>query len=108
MNRNDIYCPITQTNNVNVISKIDTKYIIEKWQNQYSIDVSSEFTGVENIYYCHSTVADFYFFYPFVTGSSKFYQLLQEKYFKKDASILLIHSGGLQGNRSVKPGVLLY
>jgi 1-aminocyclopropane-1-carboxylate deaminase len=37
-----------------------------------------------------------------------FDQLLQEKYFKKDASILLIHSGGLQGNRSVKPGVLLY
>ncbi len=37
-----------------------------------------------------------------------FNQLLQEKYFKKDASILLIHSGGLQGNRSVKPGVLLY
>jgi 2-polyprenyl-3-methyl-5-hydroxy-6-metoxy-1,4-benzoquinol methylase len=80
MNRNDIYCPITQTNNVNVISKIDTKYIIEKWQNQYSIDVSSEFTGVENIYYCHSTVADFYFFYPIVTGSSKFYQILQEKF----------------------------
>jgi 1-aminocyclopropane-1-carboxylate deaminase len=37
-----------------------------------------------------------------------FDQLLQEKYFKKDASILLIHSGGLQGNRSVKPGLLLY
>lgn len=37
-----------------------------------------------------------------------FDQLLKENYFKKDTSILLIHSGGLQGNRSLKSGVLLY
>ena len=34
--------------------------------------------------------------------------LLKEKYFKKDARILIVHSGGLQGNRSLKDGVLLY
>jgi 1-aminocyclopropane-1-carboxylate deaminase len=34
--------------------------------------------------------------------------LLQENYFKKDARILIVHSGGLQGNRSLPEGVLLY
>lgn len=33
-------------------------------------------------------------------------QLIQENYFKKDASILVIHSGGLQGNRSLPAGTL--
>jgi 1-aminocyclopropane-1-carboxylate deaminase len=33
-------------------------------------------------------------------------QLLQENYFEKDASILVIHSGGLQGNRSLPEGSL--
>ena len=33
---------------------------------------------------------------------------IKENYFKNDAKILLVHSGGLQGNRSVKPGVLLF
>jgi 1-aminocyclopropane-1-carboxylate deaminase len=33
-------------------------------------------------------------------------QLLQENYFEKDASILVIHSGGLQGNRSLPVGSL--
>jgi 1-aminocyclopropane-1-carboxylate deaminase len=37
-----------------------------------------------------------------------FEHLLKENYFKNDAKILLVHSGGLQGNRSVKPGVLLF
>ena len=33
-------------------------------------------------------------------------QLIQENYFEKDASILVIHSGGLQGNRSLPEGTL--
>ena len=35
-------------------------------------------------------------------------QLLQENYFEKDASILVIHSGGLQGNRSLPEGTLKF
>ncbi len=35
-------------------------------------------------------------------------KLLKENFFKKDARILLVHSGGLQGNRSLQPGVLIY
>jgi 1-aminocyclopropane-1-carboxylate deaminase len=34
--------------------------------------------------------------------------LLQENYFKAGSKILLIHSGGLQGNRSLPSGTLLY
>jgi 1-aminocyclopropane-1-carboxylate deaminase len=33
-------------------------------------------------------------------------QLIKENYFEKDASILVIHSGGLQGNRSLPEGTL--
>ena len=35
-------------------------------------------------------------------------QLIQENYFEKDASILVIHSGGLQGNRSLPSGTLKF
>ena len=35
-------------------------------------------------------------------------QLIQENYFEKDASILVIHSGGLQGNRSLPAGSLKF
>ena len=35
-------------------------------------------------------------------------QLIQENYFEKDASILVIHSGGLQGNRSLSAGILKF
>lgn len=35
-------------------------------------------------------------------------QLINESYFEKDASILVIHSGGLQGNRSLPVGTLKF
>jgi 1-aminocyclopropane-1-carboxylate deaminase len=35
-------------------------------------------------------------------------QLIQENYFEKNASILVIHSGGLQGNRSLPEGTLKF
>jgi len=35
-------------------------------------------------------------------------QLIQENYFEKDVSILVIHSGGLQGNRSLPVGSLKF
>jgi 1-aminocyclopropane-1-carboxylate deaminase len=37
-----------------------------------------------------------------------FYQMLLKQVFKKDSSILIIHSGGLQGNRSIKNGILAF
>jgi len=36
------------------------------------------------------------------------YDLAEKEYFTKDTNILYIHSGGLQGNRSLKKGTLLY
>jgi 1-aminocyclopropane-1-carboxylate deaminase len=36
------------------------------------------------------------------------YSLLKENYFKAGSKILVIHSGGLQGNRSLPAGTLLY
>lgn len=35
-------------------------------------------------------------------------QLLDQSYFKPDSKILIIHSGGLQGNRSLEKGVLIF
>ena len=36
------------------------------------------------------------------------YDLISKKYFANNSNILFIHSGGLQGNRSLKKGTLLY
>ena len=35
-------------------------------------------------------------------------KLLQQSYFKPNSKILIIHSGGLQGNKSLAPGILKY
>ena len=35
-------------------------------------------------------------------------QMIKENYFEKDKSILVIHSGGLQGNRSLAAGILQF
>ena len=35
-------------------------------------------------------------------------KLLQQNYFKPNSKILIIHSGGLQGNKSLAPGILKY
>jgi 1-aminocyclopropane-1-carboxylate deaminase len=35
-------------------------------------------------------------------------QLINENYFEKDTSILVLHSGGLQGNRSLPVGTLKF
>jgi len=37
-----------------------------------------------------------------------FHQLLQSNYFIKDTKILMVHSGGLQGNQSLAKDVLIY
>lgn len=34
--------------------------------------------------------------------------LIQQQYFKRPANLLIIHSGGLQGNRSLEPGSLIF
>jgi 1-aminocyclopropane-1-carboxylate deaminase len=47
----------------------------------------------------------------FVYTAKTFYatdQLIRSRYFPAGSSILLIHSGGLQGNRSLPPGTLHY
>jgi 1-aminocyclopropane-1-carboxylate deaminase len=36
------------------------------------------------------------------------YQLLQQNYFAPGSTILVIHSGGLQGNRSLPKGTLIF
>jgi len=35
-------------------------------------------------------------------------QLIKENYFKPSSKVLIIHSGGLQGNRSLEEGILLF
>jgi 1-aminocyclopropane-1-carboxylate deaminase len=35
-------------------------------------------------------------------------QLVQQNYFKANSKVLIIHSGGLQGNRSLEKGILLF
>lgn len=51
----------------------------------------------------HGIPTDFVYTGKMIAG---FYTLLQHDYFKNGSNILLIHSGGLQGNRSIQSGKL--
>jgi 1-aminocyclopropane-1-carboxylate deaminase/D-cysteine desulfhydrase-like pyridoxal-dependent ACC family enzyme len=46
--------------------------------------------------------------YNFPTACLNNFFQYKENYFEKDASILVIHSGGLQGNRSLPAGTLKF
>jgi len=57
-----------------------------------------------NLFYSsHQIPTDFVYTGKMIYG---FYQLLTTNFFERDKKILLIHSGGLQGNRSLKNGIL--
>lgn len=53
----------------------------------------------------HAIETDFVYTGKMMLG---FYQLLNNGYFPQESKILIIHSGGLQGNRSLRSGSLIF
>lgn len=67
---------------------------------------STELFGSMNLFYSnHNVPSDFVYTGKLVHA---FYQMLKRGVFSKGEKILLIHSGGLQGNRSLTKGELIF
>ncbi|MFZ9332029.1 MAG: 1-aminocyclopropane-1-carboxylate deaminase/D-cysteine desulfhydrase [Chitinophagaceae bacterium] len=69
----------------------------------YAKSNQSLFDTMNWFYDQHGIPTDFVYTGKMISG---FYSLLQTGYFKSGSKILLIHSGGLQGNRSIEHGKL--
>ena len=92
------------TLNNSLIEKNDQLKIIYDLQfGAYGKANESLFEGMNWFYDQHGIPTDFVYTGKMVNG---FYALLKADYFKPTSRILLIHSGGLQGNRSIQAGKL--
>ncbi len=71
-------CPLTGSDNVIVLETFSTSLLIECYQRDLGLDVSSEFKNVQRLQLCHCPSSDLMFFYPSITGSREFYQKLHD------------------------------
>lgn len=74
----EIKSPITDTNNIEKEREIKSSFIIDEYERQLKIDVSSYFENIEHItlYRCSDT--GYKFFYPRIEADGRFYEQLQE------------------------------
>lgn len=73
---NDIKSPVTGLKNVSKIRDFDKKWLIRKYNEDFSIDVSSLFEDNGNITLYRCDDSDYSFFVPPVMGDSNFYEQL--------------------------------
>ncbi len=69
-------CPLTGSTDVIVLESFSTSLLIECYQRDLGLDVSSEFKNVQRLQLCHCPSSDLMFFYPCITGSPEFYRQL--------------------------------
>jgi 2-polyprenyl-3-methyl-5-hydroxy-6-metoxy-1,4-benzoquinol methylase len=72
-----IISPVTGKNNVEIIDRIDSKLIIEKYQKDYNIDVNPYFIGITKVSICRCKDSMYRFYYPVILGDGHFYEKLQ-------------------------------
>ncbi len=77
-NEKQVICPITLSNNVELIKTFKVKKIINDYKYKLGIEVSDYFNNNNQIhlYKCRDTGLEF--FHPFVVGDGKFYSKLQK------------------------------
>ena len=104
-------------NNFSILDEINT--LVESPEKKYpDFDVLFDFhlggyakkntmlfTTMNRFHSAHQIPTDFVYTGKLVHG---FYQLAKDSFFPKKSKILLIHSGGLQGNRSLTKNELIY
>ncbi|TVQ59879.1 MAG: class I SAM-dependent methyltransferase [Spirulina sp. DLM2.Bin59] len=74
-----INSPLSVNSNVNLIESVSVAKMIDQWQNNYNIDISSELKGISEIHLYECCESKLRFFVPFgLTGSGQFYQQLQQ------------------------------
>lgn len=71
-------CPLSGSFETVLIERILVKDILEIYQRQFEIDVTSEFNDKKEIGFYHSKESDLRFFYPAIAGSEVFYEMLQK------------------------------
>lgn len=70
-------CPLTGSQHIQVLEEVPTSLLVDCYHQNLGINVASEFRGVERLQLCRCLDSHVIFFYPAVTGSSKFYERLQ-------------------------------
>ena len=75
--REKAICPLTGSPNTKLLETFPTSLLIESYQRDLDLDVTSEFQGVKNLQLWQCLDSDLVFFYPTLTGSATFYRQLQ-------------------------------
>lgn len=76
---NNFICPLTgEKDELEIIEEIDSHELISLYKRVRGIDISEEIQ-TEKLIFIKNRKINFYFFYPFVSGSSKFYEELTSK-----------------------------
>lgn len=71
--------PLTESENITLISAISSSQLIHDWKETFQIDVTGEFSGCEEIYLYQCNQTKLLFFEPsFVAGSACLYEQLQK------------------------------
>ena len=79
MGPSSINNPIFKNGEVEILQKIDSKYLIETYKKKFSFDVSYLFENTDSVYLCQCLNTKYQFFYPFsIAGDAKFYEYFQQ------------------------------
>ncbi|MGB0909821.1 MAG: class I SAM-dependent methyltransferase [Nitrospirales bacterium] len=70
-------CPLTGDSLCEILEDIPTSLLINCYQRDLGINVSSEFSGIEALQLCRGLESNLTFFHPAVVGSQAFYQKLE-------------------------------
>ncbi|NJL00688.1 MAG: class I SAM-dependent methyltransferase [Spirulinaceae cyanobacterium RM2_2_10] len=74
-----ITCPLTHSPDVTLLKTFDSDALIDAWQHDFQVDISSEFTHATTIQLYRSNPTQLQFFAPGnLAGSARLYQQLQK------------------------------
>ena len=71
-------CPLTGSTNTTLLETLPTSLLIDCYQRDLGLDVTSEFVGVKSLQLWRCLDSDLMFFHPMITGSSEFYRNLHD------------------------------
>ncbi len=84
--RMEATCPLTGSTHTTLLETLPTSLLIDCYQRDLGVDVTSEFADVENLQLWQCLDSDLVFFHPAITGSAEFYRQLHhfDWYFPED------------------------
>lgn len=76
----EIISPVTRLSNVQVADTISTQVIIDLYKNDFDVDVSRFFRGIDTVEICRCADTGFLFYYPLtISGDEGFYDDLKRQ-----------------------------